>query len=77
MIIGFVIYQYYTYIIIFFYNSKIWLYYNTLGPTNLGHNKFGYYNCGYHNFSHKFRKFLLDLGTFQRRANITYISYIS
>ena len=49
----------------------------TLGPTNLGHNKFGYYNFGYHNFSHKFRKFLLDLETFQRRANITYISYIS
>ena len=49
----------------------------TLGTTNLGHNKFGYNNFGYHNFSHKFRKFSLDLGTFQRRANITYISYIS
>ena len=42
----------YTYIIFFFCNSKIWLYYNTLGPTNLGHNKFGYHNFGYHNFSH-------------------------
>ena len=43
----------------------------------LGHNKFGYYNFGYLNFSHEIRKNILDLATFQRRANITNISYQS
>ena len=30
-----------------------------LRPINLVHNKFGYKNFGYHNFSHKLRKFLV------------------